>query len=938
MKTVKKFFSSLLHSELGTRNSELHIRLIRIIGIIIPRRLRTNWKQEWEAELRYRERTLARWDQLNWRGKFDLLRRSVSAFWDALVLQPRRLEDEMFQDLRFGARMLVKQPGFTVIVVLTLALGIGANTAIFSVLDAVLLRPLPVKDPQQLVFLSNPNRHGINSQETGDRRLFAYHEFEWLRDHNQSFSDIFAAQSTLPNLPITVEGAGDTIDGERAGISLVSGAYFSTLGVKTALGQIFTATVDRVTETDPGAVLSYNYWKNRFALDPAILGRKLRVRNVTLQIIGVAGPEFTGETVGFAPDVWVPLTSQTAEISVSKAVLAPPKDVQNKFLWLQVMARLKPGVGFEQAQAGVNVTLQQMLQSEATQLAADQRQAYLNQRIALTDGQRGASTLRTRFGEPLLILMGLVGLVLLIACANIANLLLARASAREKEFAVRIALGAGRRRLLQQLLTETALLTVLGGGIGLLLAQWAELVLLRLVSSGATLIPLDLQLDLRVLGFTFGLSVLTGLLFGLLPALRATRVNVHTALKGASQNSALANLGGRIPIGKLLAAGQVALSIVLLIVAGLLVRSFQKLTRVELGYDSTHILQFNSSPNRDNYPGPADQLHRELLDRLRTIPGARNASLSLSGLFNGVSLSMGISIESHTPVPGQTMRANSDYVGPDYFTTAGIPILAGREIGTQDAGNVPLVGVISQTMARTFFGAMNPIGRRIRASESYGTFDFVIVGVAADAKHDDLRETAESWFYLPYFHPARHPNFAWAIHEVRFAGNPAPIAAAIREAIKNTAPLMEMPELQTISELAGQSVLTERMITQLSGLFALLALLLACIGLYGVMTYNIARRTQEIGIRMALGAQPNQVLRMALSESLVLILIGTTFGVAVALGSARLISSFLYGLTPTDPPTILFAVISMITVSLLATWLPARRASRIDPLVALRNN
>jgi predicted permease len=579
-----------------------------------------------------------------------------------------------------------------------------------------------------------------------------------------------------------------------------------------------------------------------------------------------------------------------------------------------------------------------LLQSEATQLATDARSAFLNQRIVLTDGRRGASTLRTRFGEPLLILMGLVGLVLLIACANIANLLLARASAREKEFAVRVALGAGRRRLLQQLLTESALLTVLGGAFGLLLAQWAVVLLLRLVSSDTTLIPLDLGLDLRVLGFTLGLSVLTGLIFGLMPALRATRVNVHTALKGASQNSAWANLGGRIPVGKILVAGQVAMSVVLLIAAALLARSFQKLTRVELGYDGPHILQFNISPSRDTYPGTADQLHRELLERMRAIPGARTASLSLSGLFNGVSLSMGISIEGHSPAPGKTMRANNDYVGPNYFTSADIPILAGREIGPQDEGNAPLVGVISQTMARTYFGALNPIGRRIRASESYGTFDFEVVGVAADVKHDDLRETAESWFYLPYFHTARHQNFAWAIHEVRFAGNPGPVVSAIREAIKKTAPLMEMPEMRTIADLAGQSVTTERMITQLSGFFALLALLLACIGLYGVMSYNIARRTQEIGIRMALGAQPSQVLRMALGESLFLVLIGIIIGVAVALFSARLLSSLLYDLPPNDPATISIAVLSMIAVSLLATWMPARRASRVDPLVALRNN
>ncbi len=837
------------------------------------------------------------------------------------------------KDIRYAIRSLLKHPGFTAIAVVTLALGIGANTAIFSVVNAVLVRQLPVKDPRQLVFLSNPDRHGVNGgQEAVDRRLFAYHEFEFLRDHNQVFSGVAAIQSALATVPVTVVGGGQSEETERARISLVSGAYFSVLGVNAVTGRTFTAEVDRIGNGDPVAVISYSYWKNRFGLDAAILSRRLRVGKTWFEIIGVAQPEFSGETVGFAPDAWIPLTMQQ-----DAGLLAAPQDVRNKYMWLQVLARLKPDVTVEQANASINVTLHQMLDSEASQLSAGERGGYLNQRIALTDGRRGASTLRNSFGKPLLVLMGLAGLVLLIACSNVANLLLARAARRQKEIAVRVALGAGRRRVIQTFLTESVLLALLGGGLGLLLAQWADVLLLQLVSSGGMEVPLDLRPDISMFGFTLAVSTLTGILFGLAPALRAARVDLNSILKGIGKGTfgGVSHSSG-VTVGKILVVGQVALSLISLIVAGLLVHSFQKLTHVELGYDDDHLLQFGIYPSPDSYKGPANQLHQQLLARIQAIPGVAGASLSLSGLFSGMNSGMNISIEGYVPALGEQMGAFNDYIGPNYFSTARVPLLLGREIGPQDEGNAPLVGVINQTMARTYFGQANPIGRQIKATSPPMTLDFVVVGVVADSKHDDLRSPSGSWFYTPFFHASRHPNFSWAMNEVRVSGNAVAVATAIRAALKETAPLMDTPEIQSIDELVGKTLTTERMLARLSSFFGLLALLLASIGLYGVMSYNVAGNTNEIGIRMALGAQAGDVLRLILRQGILLTAIGMAIGLAGAFVLTRLMTTLLFGVTPTDAATFTVVSLALFAVALLACYIPARRATKVDPVVALR--
>jgi predicted permease len=842
----------------------------------------------------------------------------------------------LWQDLRYGARMLLKKPGFTLIAVITLALGIGANTAIFTVLNAVLLRALPVQDPQQLVILSNPDSQGMSAGLfTGERFSFAFHEFEELRDRNQVFSGVFAVSGWHSTQRASVEGVSQSIEAEPARISMVSGGYFTVLGVNAVRGRMFTAEVDKVKAGTPVAVISYDFWKNRCALDPAVIGRKLRLRRTTVEIIGVAPAGFFGETVGWSPDIWVPLTMQPLVAPMWEDFLARPKDMKHKVLWLRVMARLKPGMTLQQAQAGVNLTFQQMLQSEADeQIAAYQRRAYLNQYIQLRDGGRGASVLQAPYGEPLMILMGMVGLVLLITCANVANFLLAHATARQREMAVRAALGAGRRRLMRQSMTESMLLALAGGATGLLLALWADAILLRLVSWDSAPIPLDLRPDARVLGFTLGVSLLTGILFGLAPAFRAARVDLIATLKGAAKGISGGVRGGRTATGKLLVVAQVALSLVLLIAAGLFVRSFQKLMRLDPGYDRDHLMLVDVNPELSDYPGDAlKRLDQRLLERLQAIPGVSGATLSSRGLFDYREVNMIVWLEGEAPPsPGEGLTPAFDYVGPRYFSTLGMTLLAGREIGPQDEGNAPRVGVINQAMARAYFGDANPIGRRLMADRD-SPFEITVVGVVADAKYNHLREQTPSQCYLAYFNSnsqAPRPTF-----EIRSSANVA-MASAIRAAIKEVAPSLPAPEIRAMNEVMAQSLTTERAITQLSSFFGLLALLLACIGLYGLMSYNVASRSNELGIRIALGARPRDILKLVAGQGMTLVLIGVVAGLLAAFALTRLISSLLYEVSATDGATFVVIALLLAGVALLACWIPARRATKVDPMIALR--
>ena len=845
--------------------------------------------------------------------------------------------ETFLQDMRYGVRMLCKSPAFTIVAVLTLALGTGANTAIFSVVNSVLLRNLPVRDPQQLVFLTNPNEQGMEQGfGDGDRFLLTYWEFQQLEQNNRVFSGLLASSSFAKSLPIAIEDDGESREQVPEHVSLVSGSYFSVLGISPILGRTFTQEVDKVRDANPVAVISYGFWRDHFARSAAALGRSIRIHDTSFTIIGVMPAQFRGETVGVSPEIWVPLSMQ-AEIYPGRDYLSLETQPFHKTEWLQVIGRLKPGITLAQAKASINLEFQQLMESQTAGMPADKKKQFLNQHLAVVEGSRGASTLREDFGKPLEILMAIVGLILLIACANIANILLARSATRQKEITVRVAIGASASRLLRQVFTESILLALIGGAVGLVFARWADAALLHMVSRSPSPIPLDVHPDARVLMFTLGVSVLTGMLFGLAPGLRAGRVDLSSILRGTSHTVAGSqSRGGRLPVGKALVVAQVALSLLLLVVAALFVRSFQRLAEVQPGFDRDHILTFNISPFSYGYKAAEiPQLYKDIIERLDVVPGIRSASLIDNGLFSGMDSSSPVVVEGEKPKTGDEVDSRWDLVGPNFFSTAGIPILYGREIGPQDSGNGQRVGVVNEEFVRYYFAqGSNPIGKRVHVQTTSGVSDFVIVGVAANAKQHSLREKPRSRFYVPFLNPIGEASYADII--VHTIGDPAAVVSSIRSVVKQTATNLPPVEISTMKEVVSQTLVTDRMITQLSFAFGVLAIVLVCTGLYGIMAYAVSGRINEIGIRMALGAQRGSVLWLILQESLVLVLIGVVIALPVVFGAGKWISSLLYGVTAIDPAALTFATILMFVVGMFACYVPARRATRVDPIVALR--
>jgi predicted permease len=836
-----------------------------------------------------------------------------------------RLVEELWQDLRYGARMLRKAPGFTLVAMLTLGLGIGANAAIFSLIDTVFLKPLPVQDPGRLILLTIDD-HGSSGAS------FPYPTYAQFRDRVSSFSDL-AASGGVDRLKIALSepGAGGQVESVQA--ETVSGNFFSALGVNAVHGRVLTAEDDRAENPQASVVISYGFWRRRFGLDQAVVGKNIRLKDVPFTIVGVAPPGFSGFEVGRSPDLWWPL-QMTPRLYPGSRIL----NARSSW-WLRLMGRLRPGRNEAQAHAELDLifrpALAEIAESEfgANRTPAERRN-FLERKIELQPGRAGWTILRKRLKQPLLILMTMVALALAVACANVANLLLARAAGRVPEIAMRLALGAGRMRLVRQLLTESALLALIGGALGLLFAEWGARLLLAYLPSPSDL-SFNFAPDSRVLGFTLAISMLTGLLFGLAPALRAARFDLVSMLKDRAIGSG--KVGSRLSLNKALVATQVALSLYLLVGAGLFARSLQKLKSIDAGFDRENVVLFSLDTDYDA-ERRAD-LYQRLLDRLAALPGALSASLSSHGLLLNDTWNNNVTVEGRASRFDEDLLCYGQVVAPRFFETMGIPILSGRDFGPQDArtsgpdgGHNPArVALINQTMARYFFPNENPIGKRFSVNRPGELIE--VVGVVKDAKYETLREEPLRIFYLPFFQGSSKLDTTF---HVRTVGQPAGMLETIRRAAKELDPNAPALRMRTMNDVVDESLARERFLAQFAGFFSLFAALLAAIGLYGVLSYAVTRRTNEIGVRMALGARAPDVIRMIFQESMPPVVIGVAIGLGAALGSARYVASLLYGLSPTDPATVSLAALGMLVVAALASYWPARRASQLDPMVALR--
>ena len=837
---------------------------------------------------------------------------------------------DLVRDLRHAAGMLRRNPGFAAVTVLTLALGIGANTAIFSLLNAVLLRSLPVRDPQQLLFFGGANATGSTGfVPDGRTELFSYSFFRDFRRANPVFDDVAAVWSILYRANGRVAGAASL---EPVRVELVSGSYFNTLGVSALAGRTLNDADDVTPGGHPVAVASYSWWRRRLAQASSAVGTTVSIGERTYVVIGVAQAGFSGITVEQSPDLWIPLAMQ--------ADISPGWNGREDrmFQTLHLVGRLKPGVARAQAQAATNPLFRQLLRtyvgSEAsTRTVNNIERAY----VELTPATSGRSALRMQFLSPLKILMAVVGVVLMIACANVANLLLARASARQREIAVRMSLGAGRLRLVRQLLAESLLLAVAGAGLGLAITSGASRLLVALVSTGTEPLPLIVAPDLTVLAFTVAATMVTVLLFGAAPALQSTKLNLAPSLK---EGGRAISARGRTRLSRTLVVGQVPLSLALIAGAILFVRSLANVMSIDTGFDKHHVLVAGVDPGAAGYKIGArlNVMMDRAEERLAHVPGVRNASFALF-VFNGGGWST-----DDIEVPGR-QRSPADasvdlnLVGRQYLDAMKMPIVAGRALDVRDTATSRRVAVINQTMARMYFNEAVPLGRTFsvhdgeKEDERAQWESIEVVGVVKDAKYMDLEERQRPAAFFPHVQHAKHFLFNLVI---RHDGEADAVLPAVRRAVAEIEPNLPLNDVTTLGRLVDDNVVNRRAIAQLSAFFGLLAALLACIGIYGVTSYGITRRTNEFGIRIALGARKGQVLWLVLGETARLGMAGVAVGLMLAMAGGRFVSSLLFGLTPYDPAAIAVAASAMIAVALVAGYVPARRATRIDPLVALR--
>jgi predicted permease len=880
--------------------------LISLIGVIVPQRLRADWRQEWEAELRCRESMLADWDKLNRRNKLDLVRRSFGAFWDAIWMQTHRWEDAMIQDLRFGVRMLLKQKGFTLVAVLSLSLGIGATTTVFSVANAVLLRPLPVSDAASLVSVNKPDPNGSGIH------VISYPDYLDYLSRNEVFSELLAWSEVALSLNLNDQA-------EQAYGMIVSGNYFSMLGVQPAQGRLFNEEDDRTPGAHPVAVISFGLWKSRFGGDPAAIGQSVKLNGHPFTIIGVAPKGFTSTYSLFAPSLYVPLIMQ-GQLKSQPEIFAE-RGSRN----LKLTARLKPGVTREQAESALTLLDRQLEQTYWPKGETAERPSPAVELVPV--GSFPGDILLAILGAAGL-LFAIVGFVLLIACANVAGILLARATVRQREIAVRLALGATRKRLIRQLLTESSLLFLVAGALGVGLTVW----LVRLLS--AVNLPLeapfalDAKVDWRVLSFTLLLALVTGVVFGLAPALEASRADLQTALKDAPSSRGFR----RSRLRHAFVVGQIALSLVLLIGAGLSARALQFAQSVYPGRDPETVLTAGLDPQQNGYSSPrAREFYQKLATRIEALPGVEAVSLAqlLYTAEGGGNTKL---IVKDSPNEGDLLT-QTNTVTPGYFETLGISLLTGRDFTEADRETAPRVVIVEEATALRFWPGESALGKQVRLGGAPEWAE--VIGVVENSMPRIPGQPASPFVYRPYLQSLSNNSNLTLL--VRHQGDTPGMLAAVRREVQALDPNMALQLPMTVYEAASLAALPWRVAGMLSTIFGLIGLALAALGIYGLVAYTVNQRTHEIGVRVALGAQRSDIFRLVIGHGLKLGLLGAGIGLALSFALTRMLSSLLFGVSASDPAIFLSTGLLLVLVALVASFIPARRAMKGDPLTALRH-
>jgi len=830
----------------------------------------------------------------------------------------------ILSDLRFALRNLRRSPLFALVAVASLALGIGANTAIFTLMDQLMLRLLPVSRPEELVMIWPNGPHVGNNR--GDRKT-SYPMYQDFQQKAQAFSYVFCQFST----PLSIGFGGQT---ERIDAELVSGNYFQALGVRPALGRVFSsAEDDQVYKGHPVVVLSHQYWVTRFAADPQVVGQKIQVNNYPMVIVGVSAPGFTGLDPSQSPQIRVPIQM--------KPLMTPGWDEigDRRSQWIQTFARLKPGFTVNSAKASLQVLFSQILNEEIQQkelkdLSSYNRDRFLARKVNVVAAGNGFSELRQSYSTALIVLMCMVGLVLLIACFNVANLLIARAIARQKEVAVRLAIGASRWQLLRQLLIESLLLSLAGGMAGLFLAMGMIRALLSFIPQGGAPLMLKPDPDGRILAFNAGLAVLTGLLFGLAPAVQSLRVDLWNTLKDVV--GAVTGGGGSVRLRKGLVMAQVAFSFLLLAGSGLFVKTLANLKQTNSGFrDIDNLITFQVDPALSGYSiSRLISFYRRALENIRTMPGVTSAGYTAVAVLSGDEWDSTMSVEGHKSKDGEDMQAFMNAVSPGYWKTMGIHLVEGRDFDDRDSGSKPTVAIVNRKFATHFFGDRDPLGRHIGFGDGpRNKLDIEIIGVVEDSLYEGPREGVHRQVFLSQYQDDFPGSSAFY---VRASVDSTTLFTALRRKIAELDPAMPIYQMKTLERRLDETLSTERLIAMLSAAFGVLATVLAAIGLYGVMAFVVARRTKEIGLRMALGAPQGAVVWMVMRETALLVAIGLAAGVPAAWGLSRFVASQLFGVRATDIWTAAVALGILALVAAGAGFLPARRASGIDPIQALR--